>query len=82
MSEETWEETDLESINIGDYLKCITIENISQGKEYNYEVKGCLVCKATKLYQCRVETAQGEIVALGYNVSEMGEILVYKLLIL
>ena len=82
MSEENWEETDLESINIGDYLKCITIENISQGKEYNYEVEGDLVCKATKLYQCRVENDEGEIVALGYNVSEMGEILVYKSLIL
>ena len=82
MSEENWEETDLESINIGDYLKCITIENISQGKEYNYEVEGYLVCKATKLYQCRVENDEGEIVALGYNVSEMGEILVYKSLIL
>ena len=82
MSEENWEEADLESINIGDYLKCITIENISQGKEYNYEVEGYLVCKATKLYQCRVENDEGEIVALGYNVSEMGEILVYKSLIL
>ena len=36
MSEENWEETDLESINIGDYLKCITTEISQQG---DYEVK-------------------------------------------
>ena len=79
MSEENWEETDLESINIGDYLKCITTEISQQGE---YEVKGYLVCKAAKLYQCRVENDEGDIVALGYKVSEMGENLVYKLLIL
>ena len=73
--ERTWTPTVLEAINVGDYVKGLT--ETGQGAAYNYTVQGCLVCKGNTLYNCKVETDEGEIESLCHRVGPMGSNWVY-----
>lgn len=70
--ERTWTPTVLEAINVGDYVKGLT----ETGQD-NYTVQGCLVCKGNTLYNCKVETDEGEIESLCHRVGPMGSNWVY-----
>uniref|UniRef100_A0A6C0AYD3 Uncharacterized protein n=1 Tax=viral metagenome TaxID=1070528 RepID=A0A6C0AYD3_9ZZZZ len=72
--------TDLDQINVGDYVKGQTMTNSQKyGDDYNYTVEGELIYKDNNGFcDCQIKTLDGEIRNLCTYVGSSGMNLIYK----
>ena len=72
--------TDLDQINVGDYVKGQTMTNSQKyGDDYNYTVEGELIHKDNNEFcYCQIRTSDGEIRNLCTDVGTSGMNLIYK----
>ena len=74
-----WTATDLDSINVGEYVMGSTSTNSQKhGEDYNYTIEGILVYKDDELHKCKILTAEGETRYLCSWVGTSGNNIVYN----